>query len=52
LLFRRGGVRLAVGGFFLQQLYYLYSVFGLAMGSAIYFVRSFSRHPDQPLKQA
>jgi glycosyltransferase involved in cell wall biosynthesis len=51
LLFRRGGVRLAVGGFFLQQLYYLYSMFGLAMGSAIYFVRSFSRHPDQPLKQ-
>ncbi len=53
MLFRKGGARLAIGGFLLQQLYYLYSLFGLAVGSAIYFAGSFSRHPDQPpLKQS
>jgi glycosyltransferase involved in cell wall biosynthesis len=51
LLYSKGGVRLAVGGFFLQQLYYLYSVFGLAMGSGLYFFRSLSRHSSHPLKQ-
>ena len=51
LLLAKGGARLAIAGFFLQQLYYLYSLFGLAVGSAMYFVRSFSRHQDQPLKQ-
>ena len=52
LLREKGGVRLAVGGFFLQQLYYLYSLFGLAVGTTIYFVRSFSRRQGQPLKQS
>ncbi len=52
LLFRKGGARLAIGGFLLQQLYYLYSLFGLAVGSAIYFAGSLARHPDQPLKQS
>jgi hypothetical protein len=51
LLLTKGGPRLAIGGFLLQQLYYLYSLFGLAVGSAMYFVRSHSRHHDQPLKQ-
>jgi len=51
LLMAKGGLRLAISGFFLQQLYYLYSLFGLAAGSAIHFVRSLSRHHDQPLKQ-
>jgi GT2 family glycosyltransferase len=44
LLFAKGGARLAIGGFLLQQLYYLYSLFGLAVGSAIYLLRSHSRH--------
>jgi glycosyltransferase involved in cell wall biosynthesis len=51
LLLKKGGASLAVGGFLLQQLYYLYSIFGLAMGSALYFLRPHSRHHDQPLKQ-
>jgi glycosyltransferase involved in cell wall biosynthesis len=51
LLYEKGGARLAVGGFFLQQLYYLYSLLGLALGLAIYFANSLSRHEDQPLKQ-
>jgi glycosyltransferase involved in cell wall biosynthesis len=51
LLFTKGGSRLAIGGFFLQQLYYLYSLIGLAAGCAIYFLCSLSRHQDQPLKQ-
>ena len=40
LLLTKGGLRLAIGGFLLQQLYYLYSMIGLAMGSAIYFFRA------------
>ncbi len=32
LLYRKGGIRLGVGGFFLQQFYYLYSWFALAAG--------------------
>ena len=51
LLADRGGPRLVLGGFFLQQLYYWYSLFGLAAGSAIYFLRSLSRHQDHPVKQ-
>jgi len=34
LFFRRGGLRLLVGGFLLQQLYYLYSAVGLTVGIA------------------
>jgi GT2 family glycosyltransferase len=51
LLLAKGGLRLSLSGFFLQQLYYLYSLFGLAVGTAAYFQRSFSRRQDQPLKQ-
>ena len=51
LLYAKGGARLAIGGFFLQQLYYLYSLFGLAAGTAIYLIRSRSREQDQPIKQ-
>ena len=36
LLFKRGGFWFAVNGFFLQQLYYLYSMAGVAAGVAIY----------------
>ncbi|HEY6345735.1 MAG TPA: glycosyltransferase family 2 protein [Bryobacteraceae bacterium] len=35
LFFRKGGLRLLVGGFLLQQLYYLYSVCGLVVGIAL-----------------
>jgi glycosyltransferase involved in cell wall biosynthesis len=51
LLDEKGGARLAVGGFFLQQLYYLYSLLGLALGIAIYFAGSHSRRHDHALKQ-
>jgi glycosyltransferase involved in cell wall biosynthesis len=51
LLRARGGMRLMLGGFFLQQFYYLYSLFGLAVGMAMYFLRSRSGRQDQPLKQ-
>ena len=40
LFLTKGGLRLAIGGFFLQQLYYLYSMIGLAMGVATYFLRA------------
>jgi glycosyltransferase involved in cell wall biosynthesis len=43
LLFKSGGLWFAVNGFVLQQLYYLYSLFGIGAGLAIYFARSFSR---------
>jgi glycosyltransferase involved in cell wall biosynthesis len=51
LFFANGGIRLAIAGFFLQQLYYLYSLLGLAIGTAIYFLSSRSRRQDLPLKQ-
>jgi glycosyltransferase involved in cell wall biosynthesis len=51
LLLAKGGLRLALAGFFLQQLYYLYSLFGLAVGTVVYFPRSFSRRERQPLKE-
>lgn len=40
LLYRRGGLRLSINGFLLQQLYYLYSVLGVGAGIAIYLARS------------
>jgi len=43
LLLKKGGLRLAIGGFLLQQLYYLYSLAGLVAGAAIYFFHSHSR---------
>ncbi len=49
LLLKKGGSRLAIGGFLLQQLYYLYSLAGLLAGAAVYFLHSHSRHHDQPL---
>jgi glycosyltransferase involved in cell wall biosynthesis len=51
LLLAKGGIRLAIAGFFLQQLYYLYSLFGLAAGAMIYVLSSHSRRQSQPLKQ-
>ena len=51
LLWTRGGARLALAGFFLQQLYYLYSLFGLVVGAAIFFLRPNSRHREQSLKE-
>jgi glycosyltransferase involved in cell wall biosynthesis len=39
LFFRRGGLWFAINGFLLQQLYYLYSLFSVAAGCAIYFAR-------------
>lgn len=50
LLFRRGGLWLALNGFLLQQLYYLYSLFSLAAGIAIYFARSFTRRVETAVK--
>ncbi len=35
LFWRKGGLRLLVGGFLLQQFYYLYSVLGLGVGIAL-----------------
>ena len=40
LLFNRGGFWFSVNGFLLQQLYYLYSIAGVAAGVAIYVARS------------
>jgi GT2 family glycosyltransferase len=39
LFFRRGGLWFAINGFLLQQLYYLYSLFSVAAGIAIYSAR-------------
>jgi GT2 family glycosyltransferase len=44
LLFNRGGIRLLINGFLLQQLYYLYSTFSVCAGVAIYLARSLTRH--------
>lgn len=52
LLLRKGGPRLAIGGFFLQQLYYLYSLFGLGVGTAIYLFRPVFARMTQSLKQS
>ena len=41
LFLSKGGLRLAIGGFLLQQLYYLYSLVGLARGSAYIFFLAF-----------
>jgi glycosyltransferase involved in cell wall biosynthesis len=52
LLFKKGGLRFSVAGFLLQQLYYLYSVFGVAAGSAIYLARSLTRRDGAAAKRA
>jgi glycosyltransferase involved in cell wall biosynthesis len=45
LLFKRGGFWFSVNGFLLQQLYYLYSIGGVAAGVAIYVARSWRLKP-------
>jgi glycosyltransferase involved in cell wall biosynthesis len=52
LLFRKGGLWFAINGFLLQQLYYLYSLFGLATGVAIFVARSFTRRVEAALRRA
>jgi glycosyltransferase involved in cell wall biosynthesis len=42
LFLRRGGPWFAVKGFLLQQFYYLYSLFSVVAGVAIYLARSFT----------
>lgn len=39
LFFRQGGIRLAAGGFLLQQIYYLYSLCGVVAGVMLHFGR-------------
>jgi GT2 family glycosyltransferase len=39
LFYEKGGVRLAICGFLLQQLYYLYSLYGFIAGVLIYLLR-------------
>jgi len=51
LFLRRGGPWFAVKGFLLQQFYYLYSLFSLAAGVAIYVVRSLTRRADGRAKR-
>ncbi len=51
LFLRRGGPWFAVKGFLLQQFYYLYSLFSLAAGVAIYLARSFTRRAKSRAKQ-
>lgn len=46
LFFRKGGLWFAINGFLLQQLYYLYSLFSVAVGVAIYFAQSFTRRVE------
>jgi GT2 family glycosyltransferase len=52
LFFRRGGLWFAIKGFLLQQFYYLYSLFSLVAGVAIYFSRSFARRDEAAAKRA
>ncbi|HYL57436.1 MAG TPA: glycosyltransferase [Candidatus Acidoferrales bacterium] len=52
LLLRKGGAWLAINGFLLQQLYYLYSIFGFAAGVAIFGARTFSRRVEAVLRRA
>jgi glycosyltransferase involved in cell wall biosynthesis len=46
LFFRRGGLWFAINGFLLQQLYYLYSLFSVAVGVVIFFARSVTRRVE------
>ncbi|HZY60754.1 MAG TPA: glycosyltransferase [Candidatus Binataceae bacterium] len=43
LFYDKGGVRLAVCGFMLQQLYYLYSIAGLTAGTLIHLARKIAK---------
>ena len=51
LFLRRGGPWFAVKGFLLQQFYYLYSLFSLPVGVAIYLARSFTRRMETRAKR-
>jgi membrane protein implicated in regulation of membrane protease activity len=51
LFFRRGGPWFAVKGFLLQQFYYLYSLFSLPAGVAIYLARSLTRRVEGRTKR-
>jgi len=51
LFFRKGGLWLGFNGFLLQQFYYLYSLFSVVVGVAIYFVRSFTRRVEARAKR-
>ena len=51
LFLRKGGLRFAVSGFLLQQLYYLYSMLGLIAGLTIHFARAFTRRMQATLKR-
>jgi glycosyltransferase involved in cell wall biosynthesis len=51
LFFRRGGLSFAIKGFLLQQFYYLYSLFSLIVGVALYYLRSFARHAESAPKR-
>jgi glycosyltransferase involved in cell wall biosynthesis len=52
LLFTKGGLWFSINGFILQQLYYLYSIFGIALGTAIYLARSLGRRDAAAAKRA
>jgi len=51
LFLRKGGLRLAVSGFFLQQLYYLYAMFGLVAGLTVYFTKGFMQRRQATLNE-
>jgi glycosyltransferase involved in cell wall biosynthesis len=49
LLYCKGGLWFAINGFLLQQLYYLYSLFSLGAGVAIFVARSITRRVEAAL---
>lgn len=51
LFFRRGGLWFAIKGFLLQQFYYLYSIFSVAAGIAIYYARMLRRRAESAPKR-
>jgi glycosyltransferase involved in cell wall biosynthesis len=44
---RRGGIRLMVAGFFLQQFYYLYSVAGVVVGVVVHYLENVAPAPEK-----
>jgi glycosyltransferase involved in cell wall biosynthesis len=51
LFLRKGGLWLAVNGFLLQQLYYLYSTFGLVAGLTIHFAKALTLYLQATLRR-
>jgi glycosyltransferase involved in cell wall biosynthesis len=47
LFWRRGGFKLMMAGFFLQQFYYLYSVVGLVVGVAVHYLDNAAPAPEK-----